>query len=116
MSEEHSHEIDYEEFQRRPEFQDFKRRLRTFVFPLTAAFMVWFLGFVLLGAFAHDFMARPLLGLNVGLWLGLAQFATTFVITMTYVHFANTRLDPRSARLRAELEDLAQPVPQGGAR
>ena len=52
-------------------------------------------------------MARPLLGLNVGLWFGLAQFATTFGITMWYVSFANRRLDPATEHLRAELEDLA---------
>lgn len=100
--------IDYEAFQQRPEFQAYKRRFRRFVFPIAAAFMIWFLGFVLLGAFAHDFMAQPLNGLNVGIWLGLAQFLTTFVITMCYVSFANKRLDPATAQLREELEALEQ--------
>lgn len=99
--------IDYEVFQASPEFQDLKRRLRNFVFPLTAAFLAWFLLYVLLGAFAHDFMAKPLWGMNVGLWLGLAQFVTTFAITTAYVMFANKRIDPRTEALRSQLEALA---------
>ncbi|WP_425489989.1 DUF485 domain-containing protein [Leucobacter denitrificans] len=82
------------------------------MFPLTAAFMLWFLGFVLLGAYAHEFMATPLMGLNVGMWLGLLQFVSTFAITMWYVSFANKRLDPLTAELRAELE--AREPAQGG--
>ncbi|WP_217134295.1 DUF485 domain-containing protein [Leucobacter chinensis] len=101
-----AHPIDYEQFQHTPEFQELKHRLRRFVFPLTLAFMVWFIGFVILGAYAHDFMAKPFWGLNVGIWLGLGQFVTTFGITMGYVRFANTQLDPRSEALRAQLESI----------
>ncbi|GAA2833581.1 uncharacterized membrane protein (DUF485 family) [Leucobacter komagatae] len=107
--------IDYEKFQASPEFQELKRRLRSFVFPLTAAFLAWFLLYVLLGAFAHEFMARPFLGLNVAIWLGLLQFVTTFAITTAYVMFANKRIDPRTEALRADLEDLAREA-EGAAR
>ncbi|MFV0435031.1 MAG: DUF485 domain-containing protein [Leucobacter sp.] len=99
-------DIDYEAFQARPEFQAYKRRQRGFIFPLTAVFMIWFFAYVLLAAYAHEFMAAPLLGMNVGLWLGLLQFVSTFAITMSYVRFANKKLDPETAKLRAELEDL----------
>ncbi len=116
--------IDYEAFQSRPEFQEYKHRFRRFVFPLAVAFMLWFLLYVVLAAYAHDFMARPLLGLNVGLWLGLAQFVTTFAITMWYVSFANKRLDPATVALRAELESIevggsgsaGSAAAEGGAR
>lgn len=107
--------IDYEAFQARPEFLEYKRRFRRFVFPLAVAFMVWFLLYVLLAAYAHDFMAQPFLGLNVGLWLGLAQFVTTFAITMWYVSFANRRLDPASTGLRAELEGIEAGAVTDGA-
>ncbi|QZY52747.1 DUF485 domain-containing protein [Leucobacter tenebrionis] len=105
--------IDYEAFQGRPEFQEYKHRFRRFVFPLAAAFMIWFLLYVVLAAYAHEFMAQPLLGLNVGLWLGLAQFITTFGITMWYVSFANKRLDPATVALRAELEDIERSASGG---
>lgn len=88
-----------------PQFQDLRNRLRRFVFPMTALFLVWYLTYVVLGAYAHDFMATPVFGnINVGLLLGLAQFVTTFVITGAYVRFANRELDPRAAAIREELE------------
>lgn len=88
-----------------PEFQELRNRLRRFIFPMAALFLLWYLGYVLLGAYAHDFMATRVFGdINVGLLLGLGQFASTFLITGLYVRFANRELDPRAAALRAELE------------
>ena len=52
-------------------------------------------------------LEREIDEINVGLLLGLAQFVTTFAITMGYVRFANRRLDPPAAALRAELESRA---------
>jgi uncharacterized membrane protein (DUF485 family) len=88
-----------------PEFQELRSKLRRFVFPMTAFFLIWYATYVLLGAFAHDFMATKVFGnVNVGLLIGLGQFLTTFVITGVYVRFANRELDPRSSAIRAELE------------
>ncbi|KAB7755728.1 membrane protein [Mycolicibacterium mucogenicum DSM 44124] len=88
-----------------PEFQELRTRLRRFVFPMTAFFLVWYGLYVALGAFAHDFMAIRVFGnINVGLLIGLGQFLTTFVITGLYVRFANRELDPRAAAIREELE------------
>ena len=93
------------ETQASPEFQELRSRLRRFVFPMTAFFLSWYGLYVLLGAFAHDFMALQVFGnVNVGLLIGLGQFVTTFVITGLYVRFANRELDPRAAAIRAELE------------
>ncbi|MFF5036462.1 DUF485 domain-containing protein [Nocardia salmonicida] len=88
-----------------PQFQDLRNRLRRFVFPMTALFLTWYLSYVLLGAYAHDFMAQKVFGnVNVGLLLGLGQFVSTFLITGLYVRFANRELDPRAAAIREELE------------
>ncbi|GAT02268.1 DUF485 domain-containing protein [Mycolicibacterium fortuitum] len=88
-----------------PEFQELRTRLRRFVFPMTAFFLVWYALYVALGAFAHDFMAIRVVGnINVGLLIGLGQFLTTFLITGLYVRFANRELDPRSTAIREELE------------
>ncbi len=88
-----------------PEFQELRTRLRRFVFPMTAFFLVWYGLYVALGAFAHDFMAIRVFGnINVGLLIGLGQFLTTFLITGLYVRFANRELDPRAAAIREELE------------
>jgi uncharacterized membrane protein (DUF485 family) len=91
-----------------PEFADLRRRLRRFVFPMTALFVAWYATYVLLAAFAHDFMAIKVFGnVNVGLLIGLGQFVTTFVITGLYVRFANRELDPRAAAIRSMLEERA---------
>jgi uncharacterized membrane protein (DUF485 family) len=88
-----------------PEFQELRTRLRRFVFPMTAFFLVWYGLYVALGAFAHDFMAIQVFGnVNVGLLIGLGQFLTTFLITGLYVRFANRELDPRATAIREELE------------
>ncbi|MDJ0393884.1 DUF485 domain-containing protein [Rhodococcus sp. G-MC3] len=88
-----------------PEFQELRRRLRSFVFPMTAFFLIWYVLYVLLSTYAHDFMSTPVWGnVNVGLLLGLGQFVTTFAITGIYVRFANRELDPRAAALRADME------------
>ncbi len=94
--------------QHSPEFQELRSRLRRFVFPMTAFFLVWYGSYVLLGAFAHDFMAIRVWGnVNAGLLLGLGQFVTTFIITGLYVRFANKELDPRAEAIRSKLENEA---------
>ncbi|RWA15899.1 membrane protein [Mycolicibacterium elephantis DSM 44368] len=99
---------DYVAVQANPEFADLRSRLRRFVFPMSALFLVWYAAYVLLGAFAHDFMAIKVWGdINVGLLIGLGQFVSTFVITWIYVRFANRDLDPRAEAIAARLESGA---------
>jgi uncharacterized membrane protein (DUF485 family) len=97
--------INFLEVQASPEFQELRSRLRRFVFPMSALFLVWYTAYVILGAFAHDFMAIQVWGnVNVGLLVGLGQFLSTFIITGIYVWFANRELDPRAEAIRTELE------------
>lgn len=85
--------------------QELKRARRSFVFPLTVAFLVWYFAYVLLSTFAHDFMSQRVWGdITVGLLFGLGQFVTTFAITMWYVSYANRHLDPKAEAIREELE------------
>ena len=66
---------------------------------MSAAFLVWYLAYVLLASYARDFMAVKLFGnINVGLVIGLLQFVTTFAITTIYVRYANKHLDPAAER------------------
>ena len=96
---------EYLEAQRSPEFIELKKRFRAFAFPMTVAFLTWYLAYVLLSTYASDFMATPVFGnVNVGLLLGLAQFVTTFVITHLYVAYANKRTDPIADEMRQRLE------------
>jgi uncharacterized membrane protein (DUF485 family) len=93
---------DFAVIRRSPEFTALRRSFRRFVFPMSALFFLWYLTYVLLAAYARDFMSHQLFGsINVGLALGLAQFASTIAVTYAYVRFARNRLDPQTARIRA---------------
>lgn len=103
----------YQEVQSSAEFQQLRRRLRRFVFPMTAFFLAWYFGYVLLADYQHEFMARRVAGnVTVGLLLGLGQFVTTFAITMLYAWWANRRFDPAATELR----ELIEPRTRGGVR
>jgi uncharacterized membrane protein (DUF485 family) len=83
-------------------FAALRTRFRRFVFGMAALFFGWYLTYVLLAAYAHDFMSHRLFGLvTVGLVLGLLQFASTIAITVAYVRFARKNLDPAVEELRA---------------
>jgi uncharacterized membrane protein (DUF485 family) len=98
----------YEQVQASPEFVDLRARLRRFVFPMSAIFLVWYLVYVLLASYAPAFMAIKVLGnINIGLIIGLLQFVSTFVITTLYVRFANKNLDPAAQAIRERIEDAA---------
>lgn len=97
--------IDYIAVEESDRFQGLKRMQRSFIFPLAAFFLVWYFAYVLLAAFAVDFMSQRVWGdITVGLLLGLGQFVTTFAITMAYVSFANRKLDPIATEIREDLE------------
>lgn len=86
-----------------PEFGELRRRFRRFVFPMCALFFLWYLGYVLLAAYAREFMSHRLVGsVNVGLVLGLLQFVSTLAITAGYLRFARRCLDPAVAAIRAK--------------
>ncbi len=96
---------EYRAAQDSPEFVELKKRFRSFAFPMTVAFLVWYLLYVLLSTYAVDFMSIRVFGnVNVGLLLGLAQFVTTFAITHIYVAHANKRTDPIADEMRERLE------------
>ena len=91
--------------QQSPEFGRLRRSFRGFAIPMTVAFLVWYLAYVLLSTYAEGLMSVPVLGnLNLGIVLGLSQFLMTFLITWLYIRHANTSLDPISSALRDQLE------------
>lgn len=91
--------------QQSAEFAELRRAHRSFAFPLTVAFIAWYLLYVLLSSYAGDFMGTKLFGnINVALVLGLAQFATTFLIAWLYSRHAATKLDPKASAIKARME------------
>lgn len=103
-------DVDFAGIQQSTQFRELRKRHRSFVFPVIAVALAWYLAYVLLAGYAKEFMATPVFGaVNVGLLIGLGQVVTTFVITMLYVSFANRKLDPLAAELReANPEEVAR--------
>jgi uncharacterized membrane protein (DUF485 family) len=99
---------EYREAHASPEFQELKRKFRAFAFPMTVAFLAWYLLYVLLSTYAPDFMGTPVFGnVSVGIIFGLLQFVSTFAITHIYVAHANRRTDPIADEMRERLESHA---------
>lgn len=91
--------------QKSAEFAELRRSYRSFAFPLTVAFIAWYLLYVLLSSYAGGFMGTKLFGnINVALVLGLAQFATTFLIAWLYSRHAAAKLDPKASAIKARME------------
>jgi uncharacterized membrane protein (DUF485 family) len=87
-----------------PRFADLKRRLFRFVVPATIGFLAWYLLYVLLSAYARDFMGTVLFGhFNVALLLGLGQFVSTFGIAWGYSRYASRNYDEHADALRDEI-------------
>lgn len=95
----------YVEVQQSPEFAQLRRTLRGFVFPMTVAFLLWYALYVVLSAYARDFMGTKVVGnINIALIFGLLQFVSTFLIAWLYARFANRRLDPLADDIRARVQ------------
>ncbi|MGW5054007.1 DUF485 domain-containing protein [Actinokineospora sp. NPDC004072] len=94
--------IDFVALQQSPEFQRLRRRAVRFALPATAFFLVWYLTYVLMSAYAPDFMGTPVFGaVNVGLLFGVLQFVSTVVITLLYGRHARRTVDPDADAVRA---------------
>ncbi len=97
--------VDFVKVQSTEQFQELRKRHRSFVFPMAVAFLLWYFAYVLLADYAVGFMSTKVWGnINVGLILGLLQFVSTFAITSWYVSYSNRRLDPIAADIRNEIE------------
>lgn len=96
----------YSELHESDDFEDLRRRYRSFVVPATAAFLVWYLLYVIMSNWAHDFMSIKLVGnINIALVFGLLQFVSTFLIAWLYARHMNTHVDPLAGRLATRYED-----------
>ena len=70
-------------------------------FLLTAATVAVYFGFVLLIAFDKPLMGRLLMpGLSLGILLGAMVIVASWLLTWTYVRWANAKYDPALQALR----------------
>ena len=96
----------YVELHQTPEFSELRSKFRRFVFPATAAFMSWYLLYVVMSMWAHDFMSKQVVGnINVALVFGLLQFASTFLIAWLYGRYMNKNVDPLARDLDQRYEE-----------
>ncbi len=78
-----------------PRFIALVRERSRFAWTLSIVMLVVYLAFILLVAFAHEWMATKVAGstISVGIVLGLAVIIFAFILTGIYVARANTRFD-----------------------
>ncbi len=96
----------YVELHESAEFQELRKRFRGFVFPATVAFMSWYLLYVVMSNWAHDFMSIQVVGnVNVALVFGLLQFVSTFLIAWLYGRYMDRNVDPLARELEQRYND-----------
>lgn len=96
---------EFTEVQESAEFGELRRSYRSFAFPLTVGFIVWYLLYVLLSNYAGGFMGTKLFGnINVAFVFGVLQFLTTFLIAWWYSRHAATQLDPKAEAIKTRME------------
>ncbi|MEG8280094.1 DUF485 domain-containing protein [Streptomyces sp. AHA2] len=96
---------EFAEVQQSAEFGELRRSYRSFAFPLTIAFIAWYLLYVLLSNYAGGFMGTELFGnINVAFVFGVAQFVTTFLIAWWYSKHAAAKLDPKAEAIKTRME------------
>lgn len=94
---------------RQQDFLELRRRYGRFAFPATAAFMLWYITYVICNNWARDFMNTIVVGnINVALVFGLLQFVSTFLIAWLYSRHAERALDPLSTKIREEFEEMTK--------
>jgi uncharacterized membrane protein (DUF485 family) len=97
------HDPVYDRLHATEEFKELKRRHTGFVLPATIAFLVWYLLYVVMSNWAHDFMSTQIVGhINVALVFGLLQFVSTFLIAWLYGRHMAANVDPLARDLEEQ--------------
>ncbi|MBM9464146.1 DUF485 domain-containing protein [Aeromicrobium sp. YIM 150415] len=95
----------YERIHATAEFAELKNNYRSFVLPMTVAFMVWYLFYVIASNWMPGFMNTQVFGtINIALLFGLLQFITTFGIAWWYARYSARKMDPLADDLRDGFE------------
>lgn len=100
MSSSHDEAV-WVETQNSAEFKELRKKFRSFAFPVTIAFLVWYFGYILLTAFARDWVSIEVApNINIAIILGVLQFVSTFLIAWLYERHSSKNLDDASDSLR----------------
>jgi uncharacterized membrane protein (DUF485 family) len=104
--------MDWQAIEGSPEFQELVRARRSFLVPATIVFLVGSLGYLLLAAYAQDFMGKDVGGIPVAFLLAVTQVLLTWIITWAYLRKADSTFEP----LEQRAAEAATRVAEGSAR
>jgi uncharacterized membrane protein (DUF485 family) len=91
---------DWDAVEQSPEFAELTRRRRRIAVVGMSVFGVWFGGFLVLTAWARDFMAESIYrGFTVAYALALSLIVMTWLIAFFYIRAARTQLDPLAGEI-----------------
>ncbi|MFF8768140.1 DUF485 domain-containing protein [Nocardiopsis dassonvillei] len=86
-----------------PRFVKLRRRFALQTGLLVSAFLLGYLSYLLLSAYARDFMGRTLTdSVNVALVMGIGQFLWVFALAWAFGRFSERSLDPLAREIREE--------------
>ena len=99
------HDPIYDELHESADFVELRRRFRRFVFPATAAFLAWYLLYVVMSNWADDFMSKKVVGnINVALVFGLLQFVDDLPHRLALLQVHEPQRGPAGPRRGAALQ------------
>ncbi|MYR31113.1 DUF485 domain-containing protein [Nocardiopsis alba] len=92
-----------------PRFVMLRRRFAVQTAILVVLFLGGYMTYLLLSAYARDFMGIPIMGpINVALLLGIGQFPLTFLLAWAFHLLSVRTLDPLAEELRVGFEEDAE--------
>ncbi|CAL9583418.1 hypothetical protein SUDANB121_05107 [Nocardiopsis dassonvillei] len=98
-----------------PDFVKLRRRFAVRAGLLVAAFFGSYMSYLLLSAFARDFMSVQIVdSVNVALLMGIGQFLVTFVLAWAFGRSSARSIDPLAEQVRSRAAEGAGPRPGAG--
>ena len=89
---------DWQAIEASPEFQELVTARRSFLVPATIVFLVGSIGYLLLAAFAQDFMGKDIGGIPIAFVAAVTQVLLTWIITWAYLRKADGTFEPLEQR------------------
>jgi uncharacterized membrane protein (DUF485 family) len=90
--------IDWRAIEKSHEFQELVKERRSFLVPATIVFLVGSVGYLLLAAFAQDFMGTDVGGIPLAFIAAVTQVLLTWIITWAYLRKADSTFEPLEKR------------------
>jgi uncharacterized membrane protein (DUF485 family) len=90
--------FDWAGIEESPEFRELTARRRRFITRASIFFLAFFLTYLLLTAFAQDFMGTEIAGMPLAFLLAVAQVLMTWGVTWAYLRTCDREIEPLEER------------------